>query len=156
MMRILSSLLLASEKFLLGDTHGSRWVSLTRTYLPLLPLLPLPHRVSDIHQQQRSEMIAPLALALALALALVCGRCAAHPLDAGGGGAAGAGPAMEPALLAKIEGKPNWSEGVKSSVQSGLRSCDATFFEDIGFYATPEKLAEECSIKLTHANALKA
>ena len=30
-------------------------------------------------------MIAPLALALALALALVCGRCAAHPLDAGGG-----------------------------------------------------------------------
>ena len=83
-------------------------------------------------------MIAPLALALALAL--VCGRCAAHPLDAGGGGAAGgawrsswrlkaddgsagAGPVMEPALLAKIKGKPNWSEGVKSSVQSGLRSC---------------------------------
>jgi len=45
-----------------------------------------------------------LALApLALALALVCGRCAGHPLDAGGGGAAGAGPAMEPALLLRSE-----------------------------------------------------
>ena len=54
MMRILSSLL-ASEKFLLGDTHGSRWVSLTRTYLPLLPLLPLPHRVSDIHSSSAAR-----------------------------------------------------------------------------------------------------
>jgi len=34
--------------------------------------------------------------------------------------------------------------------------CVVLEFEDIGFYATPEKLAEDCSIKLAHANALKA
>ena len=113
-------------------------------------------------------MIAPLALALALAL--VCGRCAAHPLDAGGGGAAGgawrsswrlkaddgsagAGPAMEPALLAKIEGKRGWAT---DGVAVKLRGCRVLDFEDIGFYATAKELAEECKIKLTHANALKA
>jgi len=102
-------------------------------------------------------MIAPLALALALALALVCGRCAAHPLDAGGGGAAGEGPAMEPALLAKLEGKvPNWGSAAVGDIKYSLLNCSVAAFEDIGFYATPEKLAEDCSIKLAHANALKA